>query len=79
MGAITCNTVDMSINAYTPRATKPWNEQRIRHLYNRLGFGASRQDIQNALNQTPAQLVDALINAAIASFQNYGQSMWRAF
>jgi len=72
MSAITCNTINSSINAYTPSGAKPWNVQRIRHLYNRLGFGASRPDIQAALTKTPGQLVDELIDGAIASFQNYG-------
>ncbi len=70
MSVITCNTVDSSINEYTG-ASKLWNKVRIHHLYNRLGFGASLQEIQAGLNKTPAQLADELIDEAITAAPSY--------
>ena len=71
MNAIACNTNNDSIAAYTDRPDKPWNAARIRHLYNRIGFGANEQEIQAALTKTPTQLVDELIDGAINSLQSY--------
>lgn len=55
-----------SIAPFVPGTDSPWNTRRITHLYRRLGFGASYTDIQNGLNLTPSQLVDQLINNALA-------------
>ncbi len=61
-----------SLEAYVPNAGAPRNEARVKHLYRRLGFGANLEMIQNALLQNPVDVVDALIDDAIAnqSFQN---------
>lgn len=55
-----------SLDVYTPSAEAPWNEARVKHLYRRIGFGANRQMIENALGQNPAELIDQLIDDAIA-------------
>ncbi len=55
-----------SIAVYQPSVDKPWDAQRITHLYNRLGFGSSNADIQAALALTPEQLVDQLLDNAAA-------------
>jgi uncharacterized protein (DUF1800 family) len=55
-----------SIAVYEPSPQKPWNLQRITHLYRRLGFGASYEDIQSGLAMTPSQLVDQLIDNTAA-------------
>lgn len=52
------NTIDV----YSPSATKPWNAQRIQHLYQRLGFGASRAEILAGLAMSPDELVDNLLD-----------------
>lgn len=54
-----------SINTYTPSAAKPWNAQRIQHLYLRLGFGASRTQILEGLTMSPDELVDSLIDGVL--------------
>ncbi|MBK6612366.1 MAG: DUF1800 domain-containing protein [Sphingobacteriales bacterium] len=51
---------------YIPSPDMPWDARRIAHLYRRAGFGATLSQIQTALNKTPSQLVDELIDAAIA-------------
>jgi len=55
-----------SIAPYIPSTENPWNARKITHLYSRLGFGASYSNIQSGLNLSPSQLVDQLINNAIA-------------
>jgi uncharacterized protein (DUF1800 family) len=49
---------------YVPNAAAPWNKRRAQHLYRRLGFGASPAELAAALTQTPAQLVDSILNQA---------------
>lgn len=55
-----------SIAEYVPTPEKPWNAKRIAHLYRRMAFGATNQQIQNGLALTPSQLVDQIIDNAIA-------------
>lgn len=50
---------------YVPTANKPWNEQRIQHLYRRMGFGADKATIQSALSIGPDVLIDQLIDEAV--------------
>ena len=49
---------------YVPSASKPWNEHRIAHLYNRIGFGASFQQIKSGLLLSPEELIDQLLDTA---------------
>lgn len=49
---------------YVPTPDKPWNARRVAHLYRRLGFGASYEDIQQGLQMSPSALVDHLLNTA---------------
>lgn len=56
-----------SLNPYIPSDDKPWNAQRARHLYNRLGFGADWTIIANSLTQAPGMVVDQLINQAVTT------------
>lgn len=51
---------------YTPSADQPWNARRVAHLYRRLGFGATLQQIDQGLQMTPAALVDQLLDTAAA-------------
>lgn len=61
------NCIEGSAEVYQASFEKPWNKRRIQHLYNRMGTGASRTDIEWALTLTPAQVVDTLIDEAINS------------
>ena len=49
---------------YVPSAAKPWNARRVAHLYRRLGFGATLQQIQEGLQMSPSDLVDQLLDTA---------------
>ncbi len=54
------------LQPYEPSADKPWNLQRVAHLYRRLGFGPSYAELQQALSMAPSDLVDQLLDAAAA-------------
>ena len=55
-----------SLNPYVPVPTKPWNARRVAHLYRRLGFGATIDQIQQGLAMSPSDLVDQLLDTAAA-------------
>ena len=42
-----------------------WDARKIKHLYNRIGNGASTDDIADALTKTPSLLVEELIETAM--------------
>lgn len=60
------NCAVSSLSPYIPSVSQPWNAQKIAHLYRRLGYGATYDEIQAALSLTPSQLVDQLIDNALA-------------
>lgn len=49
---------------YLPSAAKPWNARRVAHLYRRIGFGATLEQIQQGLATDPSTLVDQLLDTA---------------
>ena len=53
-----------SLAPYQPGPEKPWNEQRVQHLYARLGCGASYAEISAGVSVTPQELVDQLLGGA---------------
>lgn len=55
-----------SIAPYVPSAALPWNRERAIHLFKRMGFGASPEEIDNVLPLSPTSVVDLLIDQAIA-------------
>jgi uncharacterized protein (DUF1800 family) len=63
MTLVSCNTSSLAI--YVPSAEKPWNQRRVNHVYRRLGFGLDQDSINAALNLTPENLIDELINEAV--------------
>ena len=54
------------LQEYIPSPSKPWNEKRIHHLYNKLSNGAPLYLINTAKANKPSVLVDYLINTAIS-------------
>ena len=44
----------------------PWTEDRVKHLYRRAGHGATYAMVQEGLAMTPEELVDKLVDEAIA-------------
>ncbi len=54
-----------TIAAYNPTADNPWNAQRVKHLYRRMAFGATYEQIEAGLLINPSDLVDQLIDNAL--------------
>ena len=52
------------LDPYVPSVAKPWNARRVAHLYRRLGFGATLDQIQQGLLMSPSDLVDQLLDNA---------------
>lgn len=59
-----CNT--STLQEYVPGQDKPWNESRVKHFYNRIGYGANKTDITNALSQNPVEMINNMFDAAYA-------------
>jgi len=57
-----CN--DSTLTPYVPSGNNPWNTTKIKHVYRRLGFGASQDKIDAALSQTPDEFIDSLVDNA---------------
>lgn len=51
---------------YVPSDAMPWNARRVGHLFRRMGFGATPADLAQALTRQPSDLVDQLIDQALA-------------
>jgi uncharacterized protein (DUF1800 family) len=54
-----------SINQFVPTPQNLWDKRRVQHFYRRLGFGATTNEIEQALVQTPSTFVESVINTAI--------------
>ncbi|WGK65662.1 DUF1800 domain-containing protein [Croceiramulus getboli] len=59
-----CNIAGTS--AYTPTTENPWNAAKVRHVYRRLGYGATPATVNLALAGTPQELIDQLLSEAIS-------------
>jgi len=64
MGILNCTTTGMA--TYAPSQAMPWNKDRVQHLFRRMGFGLPPTQIETALAMSPENLVDQLIDDAIA-------------
>jgi len=58
-------TLTTGLAIYQPDDLRPWNLERVRHVYARLGFGAGMDTLRDGLNKSPADLVDELLDAAL--------------
>lgn len=58
-----CSTTTLS--PYIPSSVAPWDRKRVLHLYRRMSFGTHIGNIDDQLAKTPAEVVDALIDAGI--------------
>lgn len=64
-----------TLDVYTPNTEAPWNEERVKHLFRRIGFGANQSMIADALNKTPSLLIDQLLDEAISQ-PNWPKPAW---
>ena len=64
---------------FQPSAKTPWDLRAAAHLFRRAGFGASRQELNEAVNKQPADVVADLVGAVEPeSFQSQMKSLVRA-
>ena len=61
----TCNPSTLA--PYTPSGSNPWDAQKVKHLYRRLGYGATMAELTAALSITPGEAVQNMIDEAIAT------------
>src|SRR5690606_31511633 len=57
-----CNTSTLA--PFEPSSQNPWDTRKINHVYRRLGFGASQDDVDDALSLTPGQFINLLVDTA---------------
>lgn len=62
---ITTNCASGTLAPFVPSAEQPWDKKRIMHLYRRMAFGATAEQVESAMALTPGQVVDSLVDEAI--------------
>lgn len=72
----TCITT--SLQPYVPTSESPWNEERVRHTYRRIGYEANKTMITNALALSPNELVDQLIDESLNT-PDWPEPVWANF
>ncbi len=50
------------LDPFVPSVSQPWDARRVQHFYQRIGFGASREMINQGLALSPGELVDQVID-----------------
>ncbi|MBK8702558.1 MAG: DUF1800 domain-containing protein [Saprospiraceae bacterium] len=55
------------LEPFVPSANQPWDARRVQHFYQRIGFGATREMINQGLALTPGELVDQVIDGLLAA------------
>lgn len=68
-----CNTSTLA--PYVPSGGDPWNTTKVKHVFRRLGFGASQLEVDNALNLTPEEFIDNLVDNAF-NLDVYPEPFW---
>mgnify|MGYP000225468138 FL=1 len=58
-----CN--ESTLTPYEPSGDNPWNTTKIKHIYRRIGFGASQDKVDAALGLSPNDFIDNLVDDAL--------------
>jgi uncharacterized protein (DUF1800 family) len=74
MPSVDCGLTS-GLNPYVPTPENPWNEAKARFVLRRLGFGATRARIEEALLYSPAAWIDRMLDEARTS-QRPAQPVW---
>ncbi|MFP4844729.1 DUF1800 family protein [Winogradskyella sp. PE311] len=67
-----------TLQPYVPSTENPWNEERVRHAFRRIGYDASKSMITNALISSPSQFIDQLVNESLNA-PNWPEPTWANF
>lgn len=54
---------DWAWQPFQPDEKNPWDQRRAAHLFRRAGFGVTATELKESVGKSPADLVDALLNA----------------
>lgn len=76
--AIFTSCITSTLEPYVPTSENPWNEQRIRHAYRRIGYDADKTMVANALALSPDAFINQLIDNALNT-ANYPTPSWSDF
>lgn len=57
-----CNS--STLTPFQSSSQNPWNTDKVKHVFRRLGYGASKDDVDEALALGSGQLIDSLVNSA---------------
>ncbi len=55
------------LDPFVPSTDQPWDARRVQHFYQRIGLGATRQQIEQGLAMSPSVLVDTTIDALLSA------------
>lgn len=58
------NCATGSLAPYVPGPDAPWTKAEVQHLYRRVGYGATLDDLDTALDLSPGELVNQLLDQA---------------
>ncbi len=56
-----------TLSPYIPSASKPWDRKRIQHFYQRIGFGATPDMIEDALASDPVDFINQIVDSAVVA------------
>ncbi|HQW11264.1 MAG TPA: DUF1800 domain-containing protein [Saprospiraceae bacterium] len=59
-----CNLTPLT--TYIPDTTNPWDETKVRHLFNTIGYGSSKTQLQGALAADPINYINTILDDAFA-------------
>jgi len=73
-------SVTSSLATWQPSADNPWDASAINHLYHRLGFSATYDELQTALQSSPSDVITFLMDDSLVTDRMpdppYGWEEW---
>ncbi|WP_299128587.1 DUF1800 domain-containing protein [uncultured Winogradskyella sp.] len=70
--------ISSTLDPYVPSTENPWNVERVRHAFRRIGYDANKFTVTNALSLTPGQLIDQLIDESLYT-PHWPEPAWANF
>lgn len=70
--------ITSTLQPYVPSTLNPWNAERIRHAYRRLGYDANKATIDASLALVPNDLINQLIDTSLNA-PSWPEPVWADF
>ena len=70
--------ITSTLQPYVPSTLNPWNAERIRHAYRRLGYDANKATIDASLALAPNDLINQLIDTSLNA-PSWPEPVWADF